>query len=176
MARRSVAGLLPVDFFTQGYRISGHLSVMGKTVADTLNDRLTSYLELSDVYISRLGNPAEIVTTYAESQLNKDSLLFAIVPAKERLARAGRSTSYFGRELHQVWLALPGLEIEGKFEMTGLSLDWKAYLAKEVSYYIPVLNGTARLTIQPEISFSGEAFLVNRAHIDLFCIEEEAEQ
>jgi hypothetical protein len=57
--------------------------------------------------------------------------------------------------------------------VTGLSLDWKAYLAQEVSYYIPIVDATARLTVRPEITFGGEAFLVNRAHIDLFCMEED---
>jgi hypothetical protein len=173
MVRRSVTGLLAVDFFTAGYRISGHISVRGNTVADILNDRLTSYLDLIDVYISRVSDPGGIVATYAEAQLNKENLLFAIIPAKERLSRSGRSTSYFGRHSRRIWLALPTLEIEGRFEVTGLSLDWKAYLAQEVSYYIPIVDATARLTVRPEITFGGEAFLVNRAHIDLFCMEED---
>ena len=92
MARRTAAGLLPVDFFTRGYRISGHVSTRFDSVGDMLNDRLTSYLEIEDVYISRISSPGNIVATYAHAQLRKSNLLFAIVPGRESLSRATRST------------------------------------------------------------------------------------
>jgi hypothetical protein len=174
MVRRSVAGLLPVEFFTQGYRISGHVNVRGKTVADLLNDKLESYMELNDVYISRINDPGGIVANYGEARLRKDSLVFAIIPAKERLSRATRSTSYFGKSLRRVWLTLPSFEIEGDFEVTGLSLDWNAYIAQGMNEYIPLLNGVARVTFWPDIEFGGEAFLVTRPCVDLFCLREEA--
>jgi hypothetical protein len=174
MVRRSVAGLLAVDFFTQGYRISGYINTRARTVGDILNDKLVSYVELNEVYISRISNPGEIVGTYPDAQLHKNGLLFAVVPAKERLSKAGRATSYFGKSLRRVWLALPGIEIEADFEVTGLTLDWKAYLAKAVSDYIAFVNGVARVISSPEITFSGEAFLVNREHIDLFCMEDDS--
>jgi hypothetical protein len=173
MARRSVAGLLAAEFFTQEYRISGYIDNRFKTVGDILNDRLESYVELGQVYISRISQPGGIVATYGDAQLRKDNLMFAIVPANERLSKVGRATSYFGTQLRRVWLALPTFEIEGGFQVTGLSLDWKAYLAKGVSDYVPLVEATARVTVWPEITFSGEAFLVNRAHIDLFCMEDE---
>jgi hypothetical protein len=175
MARRSVSGLLQVDFFTHEYRISAHMSVMGKTVGDVLNDRLHSYVQLNDVYISRIRSPGEIVASYAEAQIRKDGLLFAVVPVKESLSKAGRATSYFGRQRRKVWLALPMFEIEGDFQLTGLSQDWKTYLAKALSDYVPILDAVARLSVQPEITFAGEAFLVSRAQIDLFCMEGEPE-
>ena len=157
MTRRSVSGLLAVDFFTHEYRVSGHVSVRSQTVGDLLNDKLQSHLELNDVYISRIIHPAEIVATYAEAQLRKDSLLFAIVPANERLSRAARSTSYFGRRLLRVWMGLPTFEIKGDLEVTGMSVDWETYLAKIIALHIPLLNATARPTISPDVTFEGEA-------------------
>jgi len=173
MVRRSVFGLLAVDFFTHEYRISGHVNVRGKTVADTLNDRLQSYMELNDVYISRINHPAEIVATYEAAYLRKGGLMFAIVPATERLSKATRTTSYFGKHLRPIWLALPSFEISGDFEVTGLTLDWEAYVARGVGDYIPLLNATAKVTMNAEIEFSGEAFLVNREYVDLFCTSGE---
>jgi hypothetical protein len=170
MARHSVTGLLPVDFFTQGYRISGHISTRAKTVGDTLNDRLSSYVQLQDVYIARVDNPGEIIISYSYAQLLKDNLLFAIVSAEESFSKAGRSVSYFGRQRRKAWLALATFEIAGYFVMTGRSADFEAYLAKGVDAYIPIQDGVAQLSGQPDISFSGEAFLINRTRIDLFCI------
>lgn len=170
MVRHSVTGLLPVDFFTQGYRISGHVSTRAKTVGDTLNDRLSSYVELQDVYIARVDKPGEIIVSYSYAQLLKDNLLFAIVSAEESFSKAGRSVSYFGKQRTKAWLALATFEIQGFFLMTGRSADFEAYLAKGVDAYIPIQDGVAQLSGHPDISFSGEAFLVNRLQIDLFCL------
>jgi hypothetical protein len=172
MAKKDVAGLLPVDFFTRGYRISGYIDTRVKTVGDILNDQLTSYLELSNVYISRASAPGQIVVTYEIAQLRKDGLLFVIVPVEESRSKVGRSVSYFGKQRYQAWLALPTFEIDGHFLVTGRSGDFYAYLAKGVDAYIPILNGVARVTALPDITFGGEAFLVNRSAIDLFCLGE----
>jgi len=171
MVRRSVSGLVVVDFFVGGYRISGHLVAGGKTVGDLLNDRLRSYLELNDVYISRINNPGEIVATYAMAELLKDNVFFAIVPSKERAAQVGKLVSYFGRHRRRVWLVLSAFEIEGDLPVAGLSLDPEAFLATRESDYILILNGTARAAAWPEVTFSGEVFLVNKRSIDLFCLD-----
>ena len=177
MAKRSVSGLLAVDFFTPGYRVSGHVSTRAHSVADLLNDRLKSYLELEEVYISRVNNPAEIVATHGHAQLLKDSLLFAIVPGRESLSRMTRSVSYFGRQRLPVWLALPTFEIVGELQVTGVtSFDLEAYLAKSIGDYVPVVNGIARATNWPDVRFEGEAFLVNERRIDLFCMGEPPTQ
>ena len=172
MAQRRTSTLLPVDFFTRGYRISGHISTRAKTVGDILNDTLSSYVQLSDVYISRVTNPAEIVATYGYSQLLKDNLLFAIVSVEESYSKAGRAVSYFGKQRRPAWVVLPTFEIEGEFLVTGRSADFASYLAKGVDAYIPIQKGVARVASKPEITFNGEAFLVNRKNIDLFCLND----
>jgi hypothetical protein len=136
-----------------------------------LNDRLSSYVQLQDVYMARVDNPGEIIVSYSYAQLLKDNLLFAIVSAEESFSKAGRSISYFGKQRRRAWLALATFEIEGHFLMTGRSADFEAYLAKGVDAYIPIQDGIAQLSGQPDISFSGEAFLINRTQIDLFCLD-----
>ena len=170
MVRRSVSGLLAVDFFIQGYRISGHVATRTHSVADQLNDTLRSYLRLQDVYLSRINRPADIIATYARAELRKDNLLFAIVPTRESLSKATRSVSYFGRQRLPVWLALPTFEIEGEVMASGISIDIEAFLAENPGDYVTVSDGVARTTAAPDIRFSGEAMLVNQRGIDLFCL------
>ncbi|MBN1642485.1 MAG: hypothetical protein JXA09_14715 [Anaerolineae bacterium] len=170
MVRRSVGGLLAVDFFIQGYRISGHISTRTHSVADQLNDTLRSYLRLQDVYLSRINRPADIIATYARAELRKANLLFAIVPARESLAKATRSISYFGRQRLPVWVGLPTFEIEGEVLASGISIDVEAFLAENPGDYVTILDGIARTTDMPDIRFSGEAMLVNQRCIDLFCL------
>ncbi len=172
MVRRNVSGLLAVDFFTQGYRISGYLSTSTRRVGDLLRDRLRSYLPLIDVYISRIGNPGQIVASYHQAQLRKDNLCFAIVPPRESLSKAERAVSYFGKERHHVWLSLATFEIEGDLVVAGLDVDLEAYLTQKAPEFIPVRDGVARVTTRPDITFHGEAFLVNKRLVDLFCVGE----
>ena len=172
MPPADVSGLLAVDFFTRGYRVSGHISTRVKTVGDILDDRLLSYVELDNVYISRIINPGEIVAAYPLAQLHKSSLLFAITSSEQRLSKVARSISYFGRQSVPVWLALPTFEIEGKLQTAGLSFDLSMYLAKAPEDFMIVAEGVARVAARPEVTFGGEAFLVNKTRVDLFCWEE----
>jgi hypothetical protein len=169
LARQRASGLLAFDFFIRGYRISGHVSTHTRSVVDMLDDALHSYLELQDVYISRISQPADIIATYAHAELRKETLLFAIVPVRESLSKAARSVSYFGRERVPVWLTLPMFEIEGEVQAMGLSFDLETFLAERSGQYVVITNGVARPTSAPDTSFSGEALLVNQRCIDLFC-------
>jgi hypothetical protein len=176
MVRRTITGLQPVEFFTLGYRISGYVSTRTKSVGDMLNDRLKSYLDLEDVYISRISDPGDIVAAYAEARLRKENLLFAIVPSAESLSKATRSVSYFGRQHLPVWLSLPTIEISGDLLVVGISFDLETYLATSPGDYLTVLDGTARATFYPDVTFGGEAFLVNKGSIDLFCLGSDRSQ
>jgi len=170
MARRAVTGLLPVDFFTRGYRISGHVSTRVNSVGDMLNDKLTSYLEVENVYVARISSPGDIIASYDHGELRKANLLFAIVPGKESLSRATRSVSYYGKQLLPVWISLPTFEIEGELQAAGMSFDLEAYLTQSTGDYLAVLNATARTALYPDVTFGGEAFLVNKQCIDVFCL------
>ena len=168
-----VSGLLAVDFFTRGYRVSGHINTRVKTVGDILDDRLLSYVELDNVYISRISDPGKIVAARSRALLHKDSLLFAIVPSKESLSKAGRSVSSFGKHAHRAWLSLPLFEIEGDVRFADMGVDLRSFLIKSVIDYVPILDGVARPSSYPDMTFAGEAFLVNRKCIELFCLEDK---
>lgn len=167
-----ISGLLPIDLFTRGYRISGYIDTRAATVGDILNDPLKSYIALDDVYIARSSNPGEIIASYRYAQLTKDNLLFTIVPEQESYSKRSRSVSYFGRQKFKAFLALSTFEIEGDFSIAGRMADLETYLVKGIDAFITIQNGVARVSSYPDITFGGEAFLVNRKHIDLFCLSE----
>jgi len=114
-------------------------------------------------------SPGDIIVTYAHAQLRKDNLLFAIVPGRESFSRATRSTSYYGKQRVPVWLSLPTVEITGELHAAGRTFDIEMFLAKSTGDHIGILNATARSSLYPDVTFSGEAFLVNKHWIDLFC-------
>ena len=81
-------GLITADFFTHTYRISARADTRKRSLADHLNDRLTSYLELYETFVSRLHKPSEIVTNYNLASLRKDGITFVILAAERRRLNA----------------------------------------------------------------------------------------
>ena len=66
----------------------------------------------------------------------------------------------------------PAVVIEGKLQTAGLSFDLRMYLAKGTEDFMPIVEGVARVAVRPDVAFGGEAFLVNKKRVDLFCWEE----
>ncbi len=52
-------------------------------------------------------------------------------------------------------------EVKGEMFIHG-KLDLHHFLVKELEQFFPIGTGTARLALAPDITFEGEAFLVNK--------------
>ena len=65
----SSTGKVTADFFTGSYRLSATVLVYKRRLIDILGDRTTDYLDLVDIYISRINNPGNIVATYQKGSL-----------------------------------------------------------------------------------------------------------
>ncbi len=163
---------LTADFFTHSYRISGQVNTGNKRLSEMLNEGLTSYLELSKAFVSRINRPSEIIATHAVSALRKDGILFVVLAAPEQRT-TGRTTYRFApRRRYDVFLTVPSFEIEGYLEMAG-KVDLKTVLVMQGAF-LSLSESEARLSSLAEISFNGEEILINRSWIELFCITEAA--
>ncbi len=175
MEERLRSGWLAVDFFTQSYRISGHIDVRRRALFDILNDPTTGFVRLEDAYISPLDRPGEIIATYSATTLVKANLTFAIVPLQEdALSRKQTYGSYLGTFLQQVFLTVPSFEIVGYLRLSA-KVDLRRVLTSETSQFIAVLDGRVRGSIRPDITFTGGGILVNKRHIGAFSISQEEE-
>jgi hypothetical protein len=164
-------GLLTYDLFVHNYRVSAQVDTRHRTMNDLLNDKLTSYLELFDSYVSRVDQPGRIVAHYPQAMLRKDGISFVIVPEEQSQPSGQRAYSYVGRSRYEAFLALPFFEIRGEMFIRG-KLDLKHFLVREVEQYFPIGAGTARLSLAPDITFEGEAFLVNKDRAEFFGVTE----
>jgi len=168
-------GWLAVDFFTQSYRISGHVDVRQRNLADILNDPTTGFVRLEDAYFSPLDRPGEIVATYPTPHLVKANLTFAVVPHQEdALSRKQAYGRYLGTFLQQIFLTVPGFEIVGYLRLSS-KIDLRRVLTTEPNDFIAVLDGRVRVSLRPDITFTGGGILVNRRHIGAFCVVKEKE-
>lgn len=159
------------DLFIHNYRVSAQVDTRHRSMNDLVNDRLTSYLELFDSYVSRVDQPGQIVAHYPQAMLRKEGISFIIVPEEQSRPSGQRAYSYLGRSRYQAFLAMPFFEINGELLIQG-KLDLHHFLIKEVDLFFPLGGGTARLALAPDITFEGEAFLVNKERTEFFGVTE----
>lgn len=168
----SGTGRVTADFFTASYRFSASVLVYKRRLVDVLSDRMTDYLDLVDVYVSRINNPGEIVATYPKGTLIKEEINFILLPnevegiSKERFYVPNRVSL-------PIFLTVPSFEIQGKFQWMG-DLDVKKILTAETQKFLPVLDATTSNSLIPKVNFQGPLVLVNKAKIELLCIAETA--
>jgi len=163
-------GFVAADFFTHTYRISARADTRKRSLADHLNDRLTSYLELHETFVSRLHKPSEIVASYKLASLRKDGITFAVLAAEEETSER-HAYGYFAKQLYDVFLTVPSFEIRGKLRAIG-KLDMQVLLVKGTENFISIGNPVASPCLFPDITFTGGTVLVNKSRIELFCISE----
>lgn len=157
--------ILAVDFFTRSHRLSGSVDVRSRRLADQLEDRTTSFIELEDVYVSHIEHPAGIVASHASSILRKDSVLAAVVAREEDgLSRSYTYGSYRGTHLQSAFLILSPFEIQGHLRLWA-KRDLRSVLTSG-ELFLPVLDGCVRHSRRRDVEFTGGVILVNRARIE----------
>lgn len=158
------------DFFTVSYRLSATVQTFKRRLVDVLSDRMTDYLDLTDVYVSRINKPGEIIGTYAKGSLVKEEINFILLSSeaesipKERFYTPNRKNRPF-------FTTVPSFEINGQFQWLG-DVEVKKILATDTHKFLTVLNGTATNSMYPEVTFQGPAILVNKSKIEMLCIGE----
>jgi len=163
-------GFVTADFFTHTYRISARADTRKRSLAAHLNDRLTSYLELYDTFVSRLHKPSEIIASYHLASLRKDGITFVILAAEKETSER-HAYGYFAKQFYDVFLTVPSFEVRGKLQVTG-KLDLHVLLVTGTENFISISDPVASPCLFPEITFTGGTVLVNKSRIELFCISE----
>lgn len=167
------SGYLAADFFTHSYRISGHVDVRRRPLADILNDQTSNFIPLEDAYISPIDRPGEIIATYSASNLVKVNLTLVVVAqSNDALPRKHTYGSYYGTFLHKIFLTVPGFEITGYLRLSS-KLDLRRVLTTGTDEFIAVLDGRVRNSLRSDVTFTGGGVLVNKRHIGALCMAEE---
>ncbi len=161
---RTVA-MSTADFFTRSYRFSASIITNNRSIKDTLSDRQTDYLNLIDIYVSRINTPGEIASTYPRGVLVKEEINFIVISSD---TEGSQRTFVPGQIFLPVFLTLPTFEIEGKFQWQG-GLDAKRILATDMQQFLPILDATVRNAFLPEVYFESPMVLVNKTKIQIIC-------
>ena len=157
-----------VDFFTTTHRISGQVNTGPKPLSDMLNDRSLSFVMAINVYVSRLREPGDIVAHVPVAYLSKENLSFVIVAARE--TRQAERTRFSTQE-YRALITLPTFEITGKF-LGPLRVDMQVFSPASLDPFVILTDATAQIVNLPEVTFCGEAILVNAARLESFGLSE----
>jgi len=162
---RTVA-MSTADFFTGSYRFSASLITNNRSVKEVLSDRQLEYLNLVDIYISRINTPGDIIATYPRGVLVKEEVNFIVLSSE---IDGSKERAHLPSQIFlPVFLTLPTFEVEGKFQWQG-GLDAKRILATDLQQFLPVLDATVRNAFLPTVHFESPMVLVNKTKIQIIC-------
>jgi hypothetical protein len=164
------AGRVTADFFTNSYRFSASVVVYTRQLIDVLSDRMTDYLDLLDIYVSRINKPGDIIDTYPRGSLVKDEINFILLSSE---AHAVSKERYYvpNRISLPIFVTMPSFEIQGKFQWMG-DLEVKKILTTETQRFLPILDATVSNAFVPQISYEGPVILVNKSKVEILCIDD----
>jgi hypothetical protein len=155
------------DFFGHGYRVSGALNVTKRSLADTIFDSTTDYLELSDAYLSPVTDPASIAGYYRTTLYNKSHIDF-VLTAEQKDGLRRDQVYILSQRKFEVSLTVPFFEIRGDLYSIMTLFQPRSYLSGEAGPFITLLNPVARCTFNPDVAYKGAVALVNRVEISFF--------
>lgn len=161
-------GRVTADFFTGSYRFSASVLVYKRRLADVLGDRITDYLDLVDIYVSRINNPGEIVGTYQKGSLVKSEINFILLSSE--VEGISKERFYVPNRISlPIFVTVPSFEVQGKFQWMG-DLDVKKILTADTQKFLPILDASTTNSHFPKVTFEGPIALVNKSKIQLICI------
>jgi hypothetical protein len=156
------------EFFTYQHRITGAVRSGGLRLTDVLNDDLTSSVELIKVEVTRHLTPAKVVAAHASALLDKKGILFAISGAQSGSAVERSFFKHVDTTEWDVLVTVPFFELRGKFHVRGTS-DLKTMWLAWTGQFVPLTAATAVFTLYPDVEFTGDVIIVNRAHTEMVC-------
>jgi hypothetical protein len=168
------SGFVPADFLAYDYRISGDVNIRTRPLADSLIDPTTDFVEIENVYVSPIQNPADIKASYSLGMLAKASISMVILAREEDgLSKRATYGDYMGRyTVQSVFLTVPGFEVRGYLE-TSAKAHIRTYMVTHAERFIPITEASAAVTLNPSIRFEGGMILVNKESVGIICMTPE---
>lgn len=147
------------------HSITGHVSLRGQRLSDYLNDRRESVIRLSEVSVSRLNNPAKVITRDSNAVISKDHAVMVFETSQAAVPAERRAYAFTLKQMHEVFLIMESIEVRGSIHMKGNFdiLEIHRFVATSGDKFVPITQATVTL---PELSFSKESgVLINVQHI-----------
>jgi hypothetical protein len=161
-------GRVNADFFTSSYRFSANVIVYKRRLVDVLSDPITNYLDLVDIYISRINDPGDIIATFPRGSVVKEEISFILLSSE--LEGISKERFFAVRENLPMFISVPSFEVTGQVQWGRQNPDIKKIMMSDVHKFLPVLDAKATNSSQPALNFQGPLALVNKSKIQIICV------
>lgn len=169
LARSVEQKQITVDLFTGSYRFSAKIVVPQYSMVTILNDRSSNYLNLVDVYISRINAPGDIIATYQRGAILKDEVSFILLPNEMDGASSDNQDPNTQINI-PLFITLPLFEVEGNLQWRR-DRDVKNILNVDSHRFFSVTQATIRNAFVPKIVFEATNVLINKSKLSILCFD-----
>jgi len=149
-----------VVVFTNRHSITGELVLKDKRLSDHINERVDTLLNLRNVTIARLDNPARILHKMQTAVVPKPAIVLIFEPPQQAIPPSNRFFGYIKKDKQEVFLVLDGMEVRGVLH-TQSNPDFRAILVNSPDAFLPITQATIRLEINPDMIIRQDAILIN---------------
>lgn len=162
-----------LDLFTDSYRVTGKVRKGATGLIVLLEDTHASFLELEQLYISRINQPGEIVANHAFGSVRKENINFIVLQdRRDGLSSAQLRSASIPNRIAPVLITVPVFEIHGDVESDGHNSPMDV-LGRSRSRFQPIFNARASASLYPDIAYSGDLMFVHKERIGLFCFQDK---
>ncbi len=150
------------DFFSDSHRITCRVHVGNTGLIGMMNDTQTSVVEVEDVYVSRLPDPARIVANFEYGSLAKAGLSLCVLGRREDVGPLPLLRGGFTKlTTYPVLITTSAFELRGQLEMAG-KMDVPGLLVGGTGRFFALYAAAATTVHYADNTYTGGAILVNR--------------
>ncbi len=153
-----------IVIFTYRHCITGELVLRDKRLSDHINERVDTMLNLRNVSIARLENPARILHKMTTAVVPKSGIVLIFEPAQKAIPPSNRFFGYIKKEKHEVFLIMDGMEVRGVLH-TQINPDFRAVLVNSPDAFLPITQATIHLEAKLEMAIHQDAILINTQRV-----------
>lgn len=153
-----------VVVFTSRHSITGELTLKDKRLSDHINERVDTMLNLRNVTVARLEQPARILHKMPIAVVPKSGIVIIFEPPQQAVPPSNRFFGYIKKDKHNVFMVLDAMEVHGIMH-TQNNPDFRRLLVNSPEAFLPITQATVLLEANPSLAFRQEAILVNTQRV-----------
>lgn len=165
---------IPVVLLVGDHWISALIANEGKRLQDLLNDKTSEHLTLADARLYLTAEMTEAAAVLPKAVVPKDNIVFAMITDDHHEAPRKRANSFIRKELFEVYLTIPSMEVKGFVHLHQRSdpSGFLTRLAKDNITFFPVTQSAVSAVGPLAEASHAPVTLVNRLHVDIFYLAE----
>ena len=160
--------LASVVFYTEAHRITGNV-FLRERLNEALNDPLTDYLELNDVRISKLVDPARSEVQWPSTVIPKNQIMIATLDSQQHESQSTRVDKVTRKEGQQLGCIVGTIEIYGTGHIQ-FATNAREVLMNQLPSFFPVTDATLLFPAATDSRLDTTLALANRSAVRAFAL------